>query len=248
MERKGERMLAQTVGARVARGVFVIGTLRPIIKHYVHPKVTGLENLLELQPPFLLAANHSSHMDTPLILMSLPRELRHRTLVAAASDYFYSRRLLGAFVSMAVGAVPIERRAASRQTMARVNRLLSQKWCLVMFPEGSRTPDGRLYRGKTGIARVALSAGVPVVPVGIVGTYQSMPSGRSWPEPGQVEVRFGKPISIDQFPRDAAKRIVLRAMADQIMHEIMTLTELTYVDQYVNQVKARPSPDPRDPS
>ena len=175
MARKGERLLPQKFGAGLARGFFLGGTLRPVINHYVHPEVIGLENLAGLDPPLILAANHSSHMDTPLIVNSLPKELRHRTLVAAASDYFFSSRMLGLFVSLAVGAVPMDRRAASRQTMDKVDDLLEQKWCLVIYPEGSRTIDGRLYRGKTGIARLALSAHAPIVPVGVVGTYDAMP-------------------------------------------------------------------------
>lgn len=239
MDRQGGRMLAQAVGSQLARGLFINAGLRPIIQHYVHPKVSGLENLQALNPPFLLAANHSSHMDTPLILMSLPREVRRRTLVAAASDYFFSNRALGLFVSVAVGAVPVERRAVGRQSMNTVNRILSQEWCLVIYPEGSRTPDGRLYKGKTGIARLALSAHVPVVPVGITGTYGSMPGGRSWPERGRVDVRFGKPLTFERYQSGPPSPFVLRAITDQIMYDIMRLTSLQYVDEYVSRVKAR---------
>jgi 1-acyl-sn-glycerol-3-phosphate acyltransferase len=205
----------------------------------VHPKISGLENLEDCNPPLILAANHSSHMDTPLILNSLPKDLRRRTLVAAASDYFFSSRLMGLFVSVAIGAVPMERRTASKESMAQVDKLLEEQWCLVMYPEGSRTPDGRLYKGKTGIARLALSSQVPVVPVGIVGTYGAMPAGRSWPVPGQVEVRFGKPLTFERYSLGAANQLVLRAITDQIMYDIMALTGLSYVDEYVSAVKAR---------
>jgi len=231
-------MPAQAAAAGFSRSLF-LGALRPIIQYYVHPVVSGLENLSGHSPPLLLVANHSSHMDTPLILNSLPKDLRRRTLVAAASDYFFSSRLLGLFVSVAVGAVPMDRRAAGKQTMATVDRLLAQRWCLLMYPEGSRTPDGRLYRGKTGIARLALSADVPVVPVGVVGTYNSMPGGRSWPVPGQVEVRFGKPLTFERYHVGLPSQLVLRAITDQIMYDIMTLTGLTYADEYVGKAKAR---------
>jgi len=248
MERKGGRMLAQAVGAQFARGLFLNGALRPIMRHYVHPKVSGLENLSGHGPPLILAVNHSSHMDTPLILTSLPKELRRRTLVAAASDYFFASRVLGLFVSVAVGAVPMDRRAGGRQTMATVDRLLAQKWCLVMYPEGSRTPDGRLYRGKTGIARLALSADVPVVPVGIVGTYHAMPGGRSWPVPGNVEVRFGKPLTFERYRLGSVNQLVLRAITDQIMYDIMTLSGLSYVDEYTSKAKARQSRARKEPA
>jgi len=241
MARKGDRLLPQKFGAGVARGFFLNGALRPAIRHYVHPEVTGLDNLADLSPPLILAVNHSSHMDTPLVLNSLPKELRHRTLVAAASDYFFSSRVLGLFVSLAIGAIPMDRRAASRQTMDKVDQLLEQDWCLVVFPEGSRTIDGRLYRGKTGIARLALSARAPIVPVGLVGTYNAMPAGRSWPKTGHVQVHFGKPLTFDRYRLGVADQLVLRAITDQVMYEIMMLTGQTYVDEYVSRAKARQS-------
>ncbi len=241
MPSKGERMLQQKVSSGIARGFFLNGALRPIIRHYVHPKIIGLENLEGQNPPLILAANHSSHMDTPLILNSLPKDLRRRTLVAAASDYFFASRLMGLFVSVAIGAVPMERRVASKQSMEQVDQLLAEKWCLVMYPEGSRTLDGRLYKGKTGIARLALSANVPVVPVGIVGSYGAMPAGRSWPVAGQVEVHFGKPLTFERYSLGAANQLVLRAITDQIMYDIMALTGLSYVDEYVSAAKARQS-------
>jgi 1-acyl-sn-glycerol-3-phosphate acyltransferase len=241
MARRGDRLLPQKFGAGVARGFFLNGALRPVITHYVHPEVTGLENLADLSPPLILAANHSSHMDTPLILNSLPKELRHRTLVAAASDYFFSSRTLGLFVSLAIGAFPMDRRVTSKQTMDKVDQLLEEKWCLIIYPEGSRTLDGRLYRGKTGIARLALSARAPVVPVGIVGTYNAMPAGRSWPVRGHVQVHFGKPLTFDRYRLGVADQLVLRAITDQVMYEIMMLTGQTYVDEYVTRAKARQS-------
>ena len=241
MARKAKPLLPQAAGAGAARGFFLGGVLRPAIKHYVHPEVIGLENLVDVSPPLILAANHSSHMDTPLILNSLPKELRRKTLVAAASDYFFSSRWLGLFVSVAIGAVPMDRKAASKQTMDDVDRLLADKWCLVIYTEGSRTLDGRLYRGKTGIARLALSAQAPIVPVGIVGTYDSMPAGRSWPVSGQVQVRFGKPLTFDRYRLGVADQLVLRAITDQVMYEIMMLSGQTYIDEYVTSAKVRQS-------
>ena len=239
MARKDKRPLPQAAGAGAARRFFMGGVLRPAIKHYVHPEIIGLENLADVSPPLILAANHSSHMDTPLIINSLPAELRRKTLVAAASDYFFAKRWLGLFVSVAIGAVPIERQAASKQTMDDVDRLLADKWCLVVYPEGSRTLDGRLYRGKTGIARLALSAQAPIVPIGVSGTYDAMPAGRSWPVSGHAQVRFGKPLTFDRYRLGIADQLVLRAITDQVMYEIMMLSGQTYVDEYVSSAKAR---------
>ena len=241
MARKGGRPLAQAPGAGIARRVFLGGMLRPAIKHYVHPEVVGLENLTKQDPPLILAANHSSHMDTPLILNSLPKELRRKTLVAAASDYFFSSRARGFFVSVAIGAVPMDRRTVSKQTMDEAEQLLADKWCLLVYPEGSRTLDGRLYRGKTGIARLALSAHAPIVPVGIAGTYDVMPAGRSWPVAGHVQVRFGKPLTFDRYRLGVADQLVLRAITDQVMYEIMMLSGQTYIDEYVTSAKVRQS-------
>ena len=239
MARKGDRMLAQKFGTGLARGFFLKGTLRPIIRHYVHPRVNGLDNLSGLSPPLIIAANHSSHMDTPLILNNLPRELRRRTLVVAASDYFFANRLVGAFVAVAVGAVPLDRRFVTKQNLISVEQLLEQDWCLIMFPEGGRTLDGRLYKGKTGIARLALSAHAPVIPVGIRGTFGSMPAGRSWPISGHAEVNFGKPLTFDRYQCGELNHIAARAVTDEIMYQIMVLSGLSYVDEYIDDVKAK---------
>ena len=238
MARKEKRLLPQKVGAGFVRGV-TIGVFRPLLKHYGHPEVLGLENLAAQSPPLILAANHSSMMDTPLLLASMPRELRHKTVVAAASDYFFSSRWRGLFVSVALGAVPMDRQATSTRTLDAVSQLLADKWCLIIYPEGSRTLDGRLYRGRTGIARLALAARAPIVPVGITGTYDAMPSGRGWPVPGHVQVRFGKPLTFDRYVLGVADQLVLRAITDQVMYEIMMLSRQTYVDEYVTSAKMR---------
>jgi 1-acyl-sn-glycerol-3-phosphate acyltransferase len=238
MARKEKRLLPQKAGAGFLRGAS-IGVFRPLLKHYGHPEVLGLENLAAQSPPLILAANHSSMMDTPLLLASMPRELRHKTVVAAASDYFFSSRWRGLFVSAALGAVPMERQATSTRTLDAVTQLLAEKWCLIIYPEGSRTLDGRLYRGKTGIARLALAARAPIVPVGITGTYDCMPSGRGWPVPGHVQVRFGKPLTFDRYLLGVADQLVLRAITDQVMYEIMMLSGQTYIDEYVTSAKRR---------
>ena len=240
MARKEKRLLPQKVGAGFVRGV-TIGVFRPLLKHYGHPEVLGVENLAAQSPPLILAANHSSMMDTPLLLASMPRELRHKTVVAAASDYFFSSRWRGMFVSVALGAVPMDRQATSTRTLDAVSQLLADKWCLIIYPEGSRTLDGRLYRGRTGIARLALAARAPIVPVGITGTYDAMPSGRGWPVPGHVQVRFGKPLTFDRYVLGVADQLVLRAITDQVMYEIMMLSGQTYVDEYVTSAKRRRS-------
>jgi 1-acyl-sn-glycerol-3-phosphate acyltransferase len=203
--------------------------------------VSGLENLAGLEPPFILAANHSSHMDTPAVLLALPPRLRRRTLVVAAADYFYKNRLVGGLVSLALGTVPLDRQGAGTESIGTIERLLAEGWVVLAFPEGSRTRDGRLHRGKTGVARLATSARVPVVPVGIHGTYQALPHDRRLPRRAPVEVRFGKPLRFDRYSERPVDRFVLRSITDEIMYEIMMLSGQQYVDEYASSPKKAPS-------
>jgi 1-acyl-sn-glycerol-3-phosphate acyltransferase len=106
-----------------------------------------------------------------------------------------------------------------------------------IFPEGTRSPDGRLYRGKTGVARMALEARVPVIPVGLVGTYEAMPYDRKMPKPGRVEIRFGKPLTFERHYEVPTDRFVLRSVTDEIMYEIMLMTGQEYVDDYASRFK-----------
>jgi 1-acyl-sn-glycerol-3-phosphate acyltransferase len=157
--------------ARGVRSAFDRAVLGPIVQYYGHTKVTGLENLKGLRPPFLIAANHASHLDTPAILMALPSRLRRRTLVAAASDYFFDAPWKGVMVALALGAIAVERRRASRRSLRTLRGLLAEGWNIIVFPEGGRSPDGHLRSGKRGVAHLAVAAGVPVLPVGVLGTF-----------------------------------------------------------------------------
>ncbi len=210
--------------AGLAREGFLTLVLRPVVRHYGHPRVAGLEHLRGLAPPFLLAANHASHLDTAAILLALPRRLRRRTLVAAAADHFFDQPLKGALVALAVGAVALERRRAPRESVELARRLLGDGWNLVVFPEGSRSLDGRLHAGKRGTALLAAAARVPVVPVGLLGTFAILPAGDHWPSRGQVEVRFGEPLLPAAPGRAAQGRWGLRAATDRIMASIQGLT------------------------
>jgi len=238
----GDVAWARGKPARAANRVILGGVLRPLVAFYGHPQTAGVENLEGLEPPFILCANHSSHMDTPLVLLALPKRLRRRTLVAAAADYFFSNRLKGGLTALAVGAVPIERRRPTRETMERVRRLLGEGWALLVYPEGTRTPDGRLYRGKTGVARIALEGGFPVVPVGVKGTFEAFPADRRMPRRAEVEVRFGKPIRFERYRDRPMDQFVLRSVTDEIMYEIMLLTGQEYVDEYSR--RERPALEP----
>jgi 1-acyl-sn-glycerol-3-phosphate acyltransferase len=108
---------------------------------------------------------------------------------------------------------------------------------VALFPEGTRSPDGRLYRGKTGVARIALEAQAPVIPVAVVGTYELWPYNRKFPKPGTTEIRFGKPLTFERHYDTPADRFVLRSVTDEIMYEIMMLSGQEYVDEYASKVK-----------
>jgi 1-acyl-sn-glycerol-3-phosphate acyltransferase len=194
--------------ARAARELFLSGVLGPLIDLYVRRRPVGRERFATLEPPVVLAANHSSHLDTPSILRALPRKWRQRTAVAAAADYFYRSRALAGLVSLAFNTVPIERRGQSRSGgwQDHFERLLEQRWNILFFPEGTRSRDGRIGPMRLGAARLATDQWVPLVPVHVEGTHRAMPPGRGWPRrlPGRlwwrrhtVTVHFGEPIHPD---------------------------------------------------
>ncbi len=228
--------------AGVARATFLKVILAPVIQHYGHTTVTGLENLKGIRPPFLLAANHASHLDAPAILLALPSRLRRRTLVAAAADYFFDSPWKGTLVALAVGAIAVERRRASRTTLRALRGLLTEGWSLVVFPEGGRSLDGKLHGGKRGIAHLAVAAGVPVIPVGVLGTFAAMPTGKRWPTHGQLEVRFGSPLMPESLDGPSPGAARLREATNGIMASIQALTEM---DGPQEEGKGLPSGSPR---
>jgi 1-acyl-sn-glycerol-3-phosphate acyltransferase len=210
--------------ARGVRATFDRLVLGPIVEHYGHTKVTGLENLNGLRPPFLIASNHASHLDTPAILMALPPRLRRRTLVAAASDYFFDAPWKGVLVALALGAIAVERRRASRQSLRSLRALLAEGWNIIVFPEGGRSPDGQLRSGKRGVAHLAVAAGVPVLPVGVIGTFAAMPAGSPWPKRGHFEVRFGSPLMPVRPELAGSGATRMRKVTQGIMASIEALT------------------------
>jgi 1-acyl-sn-glycerol-3-phosphate acyltransferase len=195
--------------ARMLREVVQSAGLDPLLRSEVSPQVAGLDLLADLAPPVLIVANHSSHLDTPLILCSLPDRWRRRTAVAAAADYFFDTWWKATGSAILFNTFPIERRGGSLSSTP--GALLAQGWNVVVFPEGTRSPDGWTGRFRMGAAWLAVESGVPVVPVGIRGSYAAMPRGRGWPVPGRppVSVRFGRPLipAEGESARDLAPRI-----------------------------------------
>lgn len=180
--------------AIIGREVLLMGVLRSIIWAHNRPAVFGRERLAGVQGPVVIASNHASHLDTPVILQSLPTRLRRRTGVVAAADYFFANRLKAGFVTLAFATLPIERKGVSAQTQARIDQMIAEGWNILLFPEGTRTQDGTMSRLKSGTAYMAIQHGMPIVPVYLTGTHESHGKGSRWPTPHRVTVRFGAPL------------------------------------------------------
>jgi len=194
------------------RELFVCRVLGPLMDVYTRCEVSGREHLDGLTGTVLFVANHNSHMDTPVILRALPSQWRRRTAVAAASDYFYDKRPKALAASLGFGTIPLDRRsgngAGSGQT-EHLDRLIRDGGSLLLYPEGTRSRDGRVARLRSGAALLATEHDLPIVPIYVSGTRAAMPRGRHWmvfkagrPGPRHpIEVRFGNPI----VPRDGER-------------------------------------------
>jgi 1-acyl-sn-glycerol-3-phosphate acyltransferase len=194
---------------RAARAGVQRGGLAPLLRAELRLHVSGRDRLDGLDSPVVFIANHSSHLDTAVILDSLPAAWRRRTTVAAAADYFFDAWWRAVGSALAFNTFPIERRSGvSAQT---IERLLTEGWNVLVFPEGTRSPDGWARPFRPGAAYLAVGFDVPVVPIAIVGSYAAMPRGQGWPTKGRpvVRVRFGEPIRPDagEAPRAFAVRL-----------------------------------------
>jgi 1-acyl-sn-glycerol-3-phosphate acyltransferase len=202
---------------RTIRYLIQHGLLLPFTEAMAHPKVEGREWVRELERPVIFAANHSSHADTSLILHALGDRARDRTVVAAAADYWFKRPMLGNLVSLFLNTFPFSRTGGAQAQLHSSSQLLKSGWNLVLFPEGSRSLDGRIQEFKAGVGHLANETGTPVVPMHIRGAYQIMPKGQKLPLPGPVRVRIGKPMvpGTDEGSRPFTARVekAVRALA-----------------------------------
>lgn len=210
---------SRTRAAKLAREITQKGGLEPLFRSQVRARAEGTEVFQRLDGPVIFVANHASHLDTPLILLSLPDEWRRRTAVAAAADYFFDTWWRAVGSAIAFNAFPIDRRGGSMATTP--GQLLEQGWNLVIYPEGTRTRDGWVGRFQAGAAFLAVRHGVPVVPIAHRGTFDAMPRGAGWPARGrrQLTVRFGDPLRPEpgETPRSFAQRI--RAAVGALLDE-----------------------------
>jgi 1-acyl-sn-glycerol-3-phosphate acyltransferase len=219
----------------------------PLLAAMTRPHVEGLEHIPK-SGPAILASNHLAVVDS----FFLPLVVRRRITFLAKSEYFTGGGLRGGFKRwfMTVsGQVPIDRSDAdaAQAALNTAARLLGEGKLLGMYPEGTRSPDGRLYKGKTGLARLALQTGVPVIPVAMIGTDAVNPPGSRMWRFGRVTVRFGAPMDFSRFDGMAGNRFIERAVIDEVMYELMKLSGQEYVDIYAASLKKAGPPATTEP-
>ena len=214
---------ARRYPARVARAALVEGLMRPAMRAIADPERVGLDRLDGLDGPAIFAANHHSHIDTPLMLTSIPEPWRHRMVVGAAADYFFTTRLTGTLSALALNAFPIERTRVTRRSADLAAELIGDGWSLLIFPEGGRSPDGWGQPFRGGAAYLSLRCGVPVVPIHLEGTGRILRKGAKRLTPARTRVTFGKPIRPDQGEDS-------RRFAARIEHEVAALADEATTD------------------
>jgi 1-acyl-sn-glycerol-3-phosphate acyltransferase len=189
--------------ARTARGLIIEGPMRLLVRGVANPEVVGLDRLSDLAnrdevPPLIFAPNHHSHLDTALMIRSIPLAWRRELVVAAAADYFFDKQWKAAISALALNAIPIDREVTSRRSSDMFRDLVADGHSLLIYPEGGRSPDGWGQEFKGGAAYLSSRTGAPVVPVFIDGSGAIYGKGMRRPRPGRTKVVFGSPLA----PRD----------------------------------------------
>ena len=213
--------------------------LGPLLKLLFRPWVRGMENIPSSRAA-ILASNHLSFSDS----IFLPLQSRRALVFLAKSEYFTGKGIKGALTRWffkGTGQLPIDR-SGGKASEAALNTglaVLAGNQVLGIYPEGTRSPDGRLYRGRTGIARMALEAKVPVLPVAMINTEKVQPIGKRLPRIRRIGIVVGEPLDFSRFDGMEGDRIVLRAVTDEIMYELMKLSGQEYVDAYASSVKEK---------
>ena len=204
----------------------------PAARALYRPKVEGLEHI-PTSGPVILAANHLSFVDSMIIPIVVPR----RVFFLAKAEYFEGTGFRGAlsrwfFTSM--GNIPVRRGQgrSARDSLDTAIKVLADGGAFAIYPEGTRSLDGMLHRGRTGVARIALESGAPVIPIGLVGTDKVMAVGRKLPKVVPVTVRFGKPLDFSRYQGMQDSLPVLRSVTDQIVYNILELSGQDYIDNY----------------
>ena len=211
----------------------------PLLKTVFRPWVVGLDNIPKTGG-VILASNHLSFIDS----IFLPLLIDRRIYFLAKSDYFTGKGLGGWATKhflLGTGMLPIDRSGgkASEASLNTGLAVLAKGDVLWIYPEGTRSPDGKMYRGRTGVARMVLEAHVPVVPIAMVDTEKVMPIGSKIPKVRRIGVVFGKPLDFTRFEGMESDRFILRSVTDEIMYELSRISGQEYVDVYASSVKER---------
>ncbi|MFD3695283.1 lysophospholipid acyltransferase family protein [Streptomyces sp. NPDC058646] len=212
--------------------------LGPLLRLLFRPRIEGLENI-PAEGAAIIAGNHLSFSDHFL----MPAILKRRITFLAKAEYFtgpgIKGRLTASFFRSA-GQIPVDRsgKDAGQAALREGLGVLAKDELLGIYPEGTRSHDGRLYKGKVGVAAMALGAGVRVVPCAMVGTFEIQPPGKKIPKIRRVTIRFGEPMDFSRYEGLEGERTVLRAVTDEIMYAILGLSGQEYVDRYAAEVKA----------
>jgi 1-acyl-sn-glycerol-3-phosphate acyltransferase len=200
--------------------------LTPVLRFFFRVRVEGMEHV-PTEGPAILASNHVSFCDS----IFLPLMLRRRLTFVAKAEYFDDPKT--AWFFRAMGQIPIKRGGgpASMRALESAAEVLQDGHLFGIYPEGTRSPDGRLYRGRTGVARLAIENRVPVLAVAMIGTKEAQPIGQVWPNLFRpITIRISPPMHFDSYAAD--DRLALRQVTDQIMFELRRLSDQTYVDRY----------------
>ena len=215
---------------------WVIG---PLLTTVFRPWVTGLENVPRTGP-IIVVCNHLSFVDSIFLPLMIDRQMAF----LAKSDYFTGKGIKGwlvRFFLTSAGQLPIDRTGgkASEASLNAGLQILAEGGVLAIYPEGTRSPDGRMYRGRTGVARMILEAHVPVIPAAVIGTEKVMPLGSTIPKVHRVGVVIGKPLDFSRFEGMESDRFVLRSITDEIIYEMNKLSEQEYVDVYASTIRSK---------
>jgi 1-acyl-sn-glycerol-3-phosphate acyltransferase len=211
--------------------------LGPWLRLIFRPQVEGRENVPDTGPA-IIASNHLSFSDS----IFMPLMVKRKVTFVAKAEYFTGKGLKGWLTKLffvGTGTIPVDR-SGGRAAQAALDtqlRVLREGKLAGIYPEGTRSPDGRLYRGKTGVARLALESGAPVVPVVMLNADEIQPPGKVLPKIGRVKIRFGRPLDFSRYAGMTNDRFVERAVTDEIMYELMELSGREYVDVYAQKIK-----------
>jgi 1-acyl-sn-glycerol-3-phosphate acyltransferase len=221
--------------------------LGPALKLIFRPVVEGREYVPD-EGPAIIASNHLSFSDS----IFMPLMVKRPVTFVAKAEYFTGRGLKGWLTKMffvGTGCIPVDR-SGGRAAQAAIDtgmRVLRDGKLFGIYPEGTRSPDGRLYRGKTGVARMALESGAPVIPVAMLNSDEIQPTGQIIPRLMRPKIRFGPPLDFSRYQGMSGDRFIERAVTDEIMYELMQLSGREYIDIYAQKAKNAAAKAPVEP-